>query len=73
MWGREVYSQEKFVDDPIRACEFLEEFEKNSYRVLEDWRDWPQEDIIREASFRLHCLEEDCTRSLILAQQKRLH
>lgn len=53
------YSPERFHAEPECAQVFLEHLEGNSYRVLKHWRDLTNDEILHEASYRLHCIQQD--------------
>lgn len=67
------FSKELFMSEPDSAKQFLTIFEERSYKILADWSQWTEDEIIREAIDRLEEVEEDLQRADWIKRFGRLH
>jgi hypothetical protein len=53
------FTPERFLTEPEAAQMFLELIENNSFRVLPQWRELPNQDILTMATNKLSSVQQD--------------
>lgn len=67
------YSPERFQENPECAQAFLEQLEDHSYKVLNDWREMLMDEVVYEAQWRLHIIQQDLISSEFLRSKGLQH
>lgn len=67
------YSPERFQTEPECAQRFLEQLEDHSYKFLNDWREMVIDDVVYEAQWRLHTIQQDLISSEFLKSKGLLN
>lgn len=65
------WTAERFCHEPEAAQDFLQQLTENSYGYPE-WQHLLQDQIIHEASYRLHLLQQDLVAAELLKAQGKL-
>ncbi len=65
----EAWTPERFRTESDAAQNFLTQIEQNSYRLLDDWRDFSNDELVVEAQYRLMGLQKDLTVAEFMKQK----